>query len=554
MPLAQEELEEIKQDYLDSLQDLTINSRPLIRDLTMIAQETLYAAQYIVKAIEEHINRAPPPHKLHALYLLDSICKNVGSPYTIYFGHNLSKIFINTYTLMEPPLRMKMEELLETWKQPVPGTNSLAPVFSQEITRKIDGLLNKIRQLRLQHDQQHKLLTSKSAVLSPVLLQNIPEHSSGVISLGNVTGATDYIGNHYTVPSATPDVTVNSLLISISSLLSAAQKRVLLNPNDEVALKQIPAFIKLQSILQVSKLPADQLIAVKEHLETLSLQQKKASQTVYYYPLQVPQVNSSVNISQNIQSNDTEILLASLRSAGLLKNDTNSLVNHSKLYISSDSNNLTLSFSAILNNSLNSIELKSSSLSKHRPELIVLLYECMSLQCLTCAKRFEDTDDGRKRRDAHLDWHFRINNRLREIAFRGQSRCWYFDEEDWIKYMHEDVSFVTAKSLENNSEEFKKYQEFNPDDSYVLMPTDPNVINEPCPICKEKFISVWNEEVEEWVWKNAISIENVIYHAVCLSEASATSQAFLRESLLESTVQNEALTNTVLGKRKVMNE
>lgn len=57
MPLAQEELEEIKQDYLDSLQDLTINSRPLIRDLTMIAQETLYAAQYIVKAIEEHINR-----------------------------------------------------------------------------------------------------------------------------------------------------------------------------------------------------------------------------------------------------------------------------------------------------------------------------------------------------------------------------------------------------------------------------------------------------------------------------------------------------------------
>lgn len=554
MLLPQEELEEIKQDYLDSLQDLTINSRPLIRDLTMIAQETLYAAQYIVKAVEEHINRAPPPHKLPALYLLDSICKNVGSPYTIYFGQNLSKIFINTYTLMEPHLRMKMEELLQTWKQPVPGTNSLAPVFSQEITRKIDGLLNKIRQLRLQHDQR-KLQASKSALISSAPLQTVRDYPSGVMNLGNITGNPDYIGNQHTLVPTTSNVTVNSLLVDISSLLAAAQKRVLLNPDDEIALKQIPALIKLQSILQVSILPAGQLSAVKEQLSALSLQQQQNTlQAAHYYPVQAPNVGSSVNASLNTQSIDTETLLASLRNVGLLTNDSKNSTNDIKSYLSLDPNNLTLSSLVLLNNSLNTIELKSVSLVKHRPELVVLLYECMSLQCHTCAKRFEDTEDGRKRRDAHLDWHFRINNRLRELSTRGQSRSWYFDEEEWIKYTHEDVSLVTTEPLDNDLDKPKKQKEFNHDDSYVLTPTDPNAANEPCPICKEKFVSVWNEDVEEWVWKNSISIEDVIYHANCLSEASSASQSFLRENALESINQNEKAINTVLGKRKTISE
>ncbi|KAG4304511.1 hypothetical protein PORY_002221 [Pneumocystis oryctolagi] len=549
MPLAQEELEEIKQDYLDSLQDLTINSRPLIRDLTMIAQETLYAAQYIVKAVEEHINRAPPPHKLHALYLLDSICKNVGSPYTIYFGHNLSKIFINTYTLMEPHLRMKMEELLQTWKQPVPGTNSLTPVFSQEITRKIDGLLNKIRQLRQQHEQRN-LLAPKSMILPSTPLNSIIDHSSGVISLGNISNNVDYARNHHTLIPTIPDISVNSLLIDISSLLSAAQKRVLLNPNDEMSLKQIPALIKLQSILQVSTLPVSQLSAIKEQLSSLALQQQQNTSQVAHYPFQLPYVSPSMNLSLNTQSTDTEALLTSLRNAGLLTNDFTNSTSDVKSYVSMDSNTLSLSSLAILNSSLSAIELKSSSLSKHRPELAILLYECMSLQCRTCAKRFEDTDDGRKKRDAHLDWHFRINNRLREISLRGQSRSWYFDEEEWIKYAYEDVSSVIPESLESDLEKSKKHKEFSPDDSYVLVPTDTNALSEPCPICKEKFVSVWNEDVEEWVWKNAVSIENIIYHAVCLSEASVASQTLLKENSLES-IQNEKLANTVLGKRKI---
>lgn len=57
MTTNQEESEAIRQDYLYSLKELTFNSRPIITNLTVIAQESVSHAQAITKAIEEHINK-----------------------------------------------------------------------------------------------------------------------------------------------------------------------------------------------------------------------------------------------------------------------------------------------------------------------------------------------------------------------------------------------------------------------------------------------------------------------------------------------------------------
>lgn len=50
------ENEEVAEEYRSSLKDLTVNSKPLITMLTMLADENRPHASVIVKVIEEHIH------------------------------------------------------------------------------------------------------------------------------------------------------------------------------------------------------------------------------------------------------------------------------------------------------------------------------------------------------------------------------------------------------------------------------------------------------------------------------------------------------------------
>lgn len=62
---------------------------------------------------------------------------------------------MDAYLVVEQPIRRKLEEMLHTWKQPVPGSTSSQPVFASEMTRKIDNALIKARTAALQHQQKH---------------------------------------------------------------------------------------------------------------------------------------------------------------------------------------------------------------------------------------------------------------------------------------------------------------------------------------------------------------------------------------------------------------
>lgn len=46
---------EIEEDYLSSLMDLNVNSKPLINMLTMLAEDHIAHAHVIVKAVEKHL-------------------------------------------------------------------------------------------------------------------------------------------------------------------------------------------------------------------------------------------------------------------------------------------------------------------------------------------------------------------------------------------------------------------------------------------------------------------------------------------------------------------
>ena len=100
--------------------------------------------------------QTPPDRKLPALYVLDSVVKNVGTPYTLFLGHNLYVTFMNAYSLVNTIVRRKLDEMLKTWKEPVPGSMDPRPVFSAEIIRPIENALIKARTAFLQHHQQEQ--------------------------------------------------------------------------------------------------------------------------------------------------------------------------------------------------------------------------------------------------------------------------------------------------------------------------------------------------------------------------------------------------------------
>lgn len=90
------------------------------------------------------------------MYVLDSIVKNVGTPYTLFLGRNLYHTFMNAYTLVNTQIRRKLDEMLKTWKEPVPGSLDTKPVFPPDITRPIENALIKARTAAVQQQQQQQ--------------------------------------------------------------------------------------------------------------------------------------------------------------------------------------------------------------------------------------------------------------------------------------------------------------------------------------------------------------------------------------------------------------
>lgn len=86
--------------------------------------------------------------------MLDSIVKNVGTPYTVYLGRNLFSTFMSAYRLVDKPTRRNMEGMLKTWKEPIPGSLDTKPVFERDLWRPIENALIQHKTLDLQGSRQ----------------------------------------------------------------------------------------------------------------------------------------------------------------------------------------------------------------------------------------------------------------------------------------------------------------------------------------------------------------------------------------------------------------
>eukprot|EP00736_Rhodelphis_marinus_P001926 Rmarinus@m.15405 len=108
--------------YEKSLNDLTTNAKPQIDALSITAKNNPHAAAMISEAIFERLRKklrqdgpSVAAENLPVLYLIDSIFKNVGKPYTEFFAVGVVGPFCDTYMRADEAVRRSLIKLKNTW-------------------------------------------------------------------------------------------------------------------------------------------------------------------------------------------------------------------------------------------------------------------------------------------------------------------------------------------------------------------------------------------------------------------------------------------------------
>jgi len=86
--------------------------------------------------------------------------------------------------------------------------------------------------------------------------------------------------------------------------------------------------------------------------------------------------------------------------------------------------------------------------------------------------------------------------------------------------------------------------------AYVPVPDGSELASHPCRICKEPFQSEWSEDLEEWIWRNAVLIEGNHYHASCFYSAKSMSEVVHAARSTTNVKQGEEDDEDMQRKRK----
>ncbi|KAL1306546.1 hypothetical protein AAFC00_005236 [Neodothiora populina] len=662
--------DEVALDFQDSLQDLQNNNRYEISNLTIIAKENTEHAQAISQVLEKHIRTTAPTRKLPALYVLDSIVKNVGSPYTIYLSRNLFSTFMDAYTLVGNDVRKAMDAMLKTWKEPVPGSSDPTPVFLPDTTRPIENALIKFRTVAVQQQQQHSRNQRPPLGLPQRPISNAfrntptpPQHDSQFALPGQVPYQNGYTSQNPTpqppFPPVLPTDTVRSLSAllngptqelqklkgDIEGLIASFRTEFARSPFDTTVQSKLKALLDLQTVVNTQTLPPQAINAIKAQVGALQAAQSQTASAAgtpsaappqtssqwqpptplnpapFQPPSQLPQgfarpsstqppapalpyfapgaleqllkstaqpqhtvtptlPNAIPNLANltlpvanpsprpaaatSAPAPSGNALMDALRAAGLVQGTgapaqaplpppppppqvvpTPSLLQQLQGLIGKNPN------APAQTRGTPYISLSAPNLKTFRPELVHSLYEAQPNQCTTCGRRFQATEEGRAKKARHLDWHFRTNQRIAEAVHKGQNRSWYLDEMEWIQLRDIDTSSAPVDDSTSSTSPAKDAKKKNIKDNYIPAPTGAAAVqNAACPICQEKFETVWHEEAQEWVWMDATRAGGRIYHASCHDEVSKASAGPTGFVLGQDRARSATPEMSILGKRK----
>uniref|UniRef100_A0A131Z062 Pre-mRNA cleavage complex 2 protein Pcf11 n=1 Tax=Rhipicephalus appendiculatus TaxID=34631 RepID=A0A131Z062_RHIAP len=166
---------------------------------------------------------------------------------------------------------------------------------------------------------------------------------------------------------------------------------------------------------------------------------------------------------------------------------------------------------------------RTDQLKIKHPSVINALH--VGTQCASCGLRF--TDEKCEKYRQHLDWHFRANRRDKDGARKAFSRKWFYEVEDWIQFEEIEDLEERARSFFEQQATVEQDQSSNSPTAVKSVPASGDETGNTCAVCEEAFQLFWAEEEEQWHFKDAIRIENKVYHPACYEDFKRVNFCFL---------------------------
>ncbi|EPZ34423.1 ENTH/VHS domain-containing protein [Rozella allomycis CSF55] len=285
--------------------------------------------------------KASPKHKLPVLYLLDSICKNVGGRYVTQFEKDIVALFSHSFMSVDSKTQRDLIKLMKTW----------SPIFSTNIMSEIEDVIlehNKpLSRQDVQRVAQPYILPSrelKKAVKSTNSIEEMIQrrkretenfHASSFDEGKNNNNINDLLHNSKLITSS-PEL-MHEFIYCNKSILGPISENLISLINDPKSQFQVMALIR-QLVPSNSPSPAILLEALAK-------------------------INSLIPSSKKNEEEINKVITKPLKSLA----------------------------------EISLISLNLAELSKNVDFDAALMYDAMPLQCKNCAFRFNDDDQGRIR-------------------------------------------------------------------------------------------------------------------------------------------------------------
>lgn len=155
------------------------------------------------------------------------------------------------------------------------------------------------------------------------------------------------------------------------------------------------------------------------------------------------------------------------------------------------------------------------SLKKRQTNIISALYS--GTQCSSCGQRFPP--DQTTKFNEHLDWHYQQNRTERNLERRQNSHQWYNKLDDWMQCGE------TEKAKENEKCFFEVQRSIDESNrAGSASPQVPSCVaaanehNRACDVCNDMFDIFFDEDSEDWHLRNAIRIDEAVFHPDCYGD------------------------------------